>query len=227
MSQTSLVKQVSENVPSVPDIQKQQNQTKGRKMNSIGSFRRNKTPAAQFECAASYCGRKRDILAVEELYNMKQHASLKKGMRMNKNRFAKRVAVAAGFFFLGTAPGLTRAQSSPPSPVQTPHNASPVVRPRRNTSPTDDFAGLKFSDDQKVKIDQIHQDMKFRMDTVVKDQGLSAEQKDAMLEGYRRMERGQVFKVLTPEQQIEVRKKVGARRAAEQEEKKKKQPLPN
>jgi Spy/CpxP family protein refolding chaperone len=46
-----------------------------------------------------------------------------------------------------------------------------------------------------------------------------------MLDGYRRMERGQVFNVLTPEQQIEVRKRVRARRAAEQEERKK-QSLP-
>jgi len=42
-----------------------------------------------------------------------------------------------------------------------------------------------------------------------------------MLEGYRRLERGQVFKLLTPEQQREVRKKISARRAAEQEKKKK------
>jgi Spy/CpxP family protein refolding chaperone len=144
---------------------------------------------------------------------------------MNKNRFAKRVAVAAGFFFLCAAPGLTRAQSSPPSPAPTPHRAPPVVRPKKSTPPPDDFAGLQYTEDQKAKIDQIHQDMKSRMDAVLKDEKLTAEQKGAMLDGYRRMERGQVFNVLTPEQQREVRKKVRARRAAEQEERKK-QSLP-
>lgn len=168
----------------------------------------------------------RDIPAVEDLYSrMKKNASLKKGMRMNKNRFAKRIAVAAGFFFLCAAPGLTRVQSSPPGPVQTPHMPSPAARPKRDTRPTDDFAGLNYTDDQKAKINQIHQDMKSRMDTVVKDEKLTAEQRDAMLKGYQRMERSQVFKVLTPVQQKEVLKRVRARRAAEQEGKKK-QSLP-
>jgi Spy/CpxP family protein refolding chaperone len=61
------------------------------------------------------------------------------------------------------------------------------------------------------------------MDAVVKDEKLDTEQKGAMLGGLRRMERGQVFKVLTPEQQKEVGKRVLIRRAAEQEENKKKQ----
>jgi hypothetical protein len=145
---------------------------------------------------------------------------------MTKTRFAKRVAVATGFFFMCAAPGLTRAQSSPPGPVQTPQGTSPVARPKKATSPTDDFAGLKFTEDQKAKIDQIHQNMKSNLDAVVKDKDLNEDQKEAMLEGFRRMERGQVFKVLTPEQQTEVRKRVLARHAAEQQEHKKQQPLP-
>ncbi|PYU40291.1 MAG: hypothetical protein DMG53_23195 [Acidobacteria bacterium] len=151
---------------------------------------------------------------------MKKHASLQIRMRMNKNRLSARVTVAAGFLLLCAAPGLTRAQGSPPRPPQT-HKASPAARPKNDAQPTDDFAGLKYTDDQKEKIDQIHQDMKSRMDLVVKDEKLSPDQKEAMLEGYRRLERGQVFKLLTPEQQREVRKKISARRAAEQEKKKK------
>jgi len=116
---------------------------------------------------------------------------------MNKNRFAKRVAVAAGFLFLCAAPGLTRAQSSPPSPAPTPRKTLPAARPKKDTRPTDDFAGLQYMDDQKARIDQIHQDMKSRMDAVPKDEKLTAEQRDAMLAGYQRMERSQVFKVLT------------------------------
>ncbi len=88
-----------------------------------------------------------------------------------------------------------------------------------------DLAGLQFTDDQKAKIHQIHQDIKSRMDAVLKDDKLSPEQKGAMIQGYRHMERGQVYKVLTPEQQTEVRKKVLARRTAPQ--KKEKQSLPN
>ncbi|HUC55627.1 MAG TPA: hypothetical protein VMR90_16370 [Candidatus Cybelea sp.] len=141
---------------------------------------------------------------------------------MKKSRFA----IAAGFSLLCAAPGLTRLQSSPASPVQDPHSARPAVRPHEDTPPTDDFAGLQLTNDQKAKIDQIHQDMKSRMDVLAKNEKLTADQKGAFLEGYRRMENSQVFAVLTPEQQKEVRKRMLARRAAEQAEKKK-QPPPN
>jgi Spy/CpxP family protein refolding chaperone len=45
-----------------------------------------------------------------------------------------------------------------------------------------------------------------------------------MLDGYRRMENGQVFKLLTPEQQDAVRHKIQAERLAEREQKKKQSP---
>jgi hypothetical protein len=144
-------------------------------------------------------------------------------MRMNKDRFAKRVAVAAGFLFLWVAPGL-RAQGSPsnpssaPSSMPTPHKASPAVRPKKNTPPPDDFVGLQYTDEQKAQIDQIHQDIKSRMDAAAKDEKLTAEQKDAMLAGYQRMERSQVFKVLNSQQRKEVLRRARARHAAEQAE---------
>jgi hypothetical protein len=141
-------------------------------------------------------------------------------MRMNKNRFAKRVAVAAGLLFLCAAPRLTRAQSSPPSPAPTPHRAPPAARPKKSTPPPDDFAGLQYTDEQQARIDQIHQDMKSRMNAVLKDEKLTAEQRDAMLAGYQRMERSQVFKVLTSAQQKEVLRRIRARHVAEQEEQK-------
>src|SRR5467141_1879170 len=152
---------------------------------------------------------------------MKYHDSIRKGMRMSKNRFAKGVAVAAGFLFLCAAPGLTRAQSSPPP---TPRKTLPAARPKKDTRPTDDFAALQYTDDQKARIDQIHQDMKSRMDAVPKDEKLTAEQRDAMLAGYQRMERSQVFKVLTTQQRKAVLRRVRARRAPEQEEQKKQSP---
>jgi murein tripeptide amidase MpaA len=149
---------------------------------------------------------------------------LEKWVRMNKNRFAKRLAVATGFFFLFAAPGLTRAQSNTPGPVQTPRRASPAARPTSDAGPVDDFAGLKYTDDQQAKIDQIHQNIKSRMDAVVKDERLNADQKAAMLQGLQRMERGDIYKVLTTDQQATVRKGLLARRAAEQGQKQKQLP---
>jgi len=151
---------------------------------------------------------------------MKKHTEFVKGMRMNRKRFARGVAVAAGFFFLCTAPESARAQSDKPSPESTPPKPAPVARTRRVPSKGDDFAGLKYTDEQKEKIQEIHQNFKSRMDDVVKDKKLTADQRDAMLEGYVRMERGQVYNVLTPEQQKEVRERIRARRVAEQEAKK-------
>jgi Spy/CpxP family protein refolding chaperone len=58
------------------------------------------------------------------------------------------------------------------------------------------------------------------MDLVVKDDKLDSEQKQAMLQGFRRLEAGEIFKVLTPEQQKEVRKRLTAQRAAGQQQRK-------
>ena len=143
---------------------------------------------------------------------------------MNRKRFAKQVAVAAGFCFLCAAPGLTRRQSSPPSPAQAQQPASPAAQPKKGAPPTDVFAGLEFTDDQKAKISQIHKDTKLRMDVLAKDEKLNDDQKHAMAEGYRRMENNAIFDVLTPEQRAEVRKRAHAQRAANQPGQKKKKP---
>ena len=145
-------------------------------------------------------------------------------MRTNKNRFAKRVAVAAGFFFLCAAPGLPRAQTTPPTPAPIPRKTLPTVRPKKDTRPTDDFAGLQYTDEQKGRIDQIHEEMKSRMDITAKDEKLTAEQRDAMLAGYQRMERSQIFKVLTTQQRKEVLRRIRARHLVEQEQQKKVSP---
>lgn len=137
------------------------------------------------------------------------------------NQFAKRAAVAAGLFCLSAAPGLTVAQSSRPNAVQTPPMVSAAARPKRDTPPTDYFAGLTLTPDQKAKIDEIRQKTKSRLDAVVKDEKLDGDQKGAMLVGYRRMENGQIFNLLTPEQRIVVRERIRAQRLAGREEKKK------
>ena len=137
---------------------------------------------------------------------------------MSKNRLANAAAAAAGFFFLCALPGLNSAQSSPSGPVPTPQGVPSVRGPKADQGQTDDFAGLKFTDGQQAKIDEIRQDIKARRDAVVKDERLNTTQKEAMLEGYRRLENVQVFEVLTPEQQIAVRKRSLARRAAERQQ---------
>ena len=88
----------------------------------------------------------------------------------------------------------------------------------------DDFAGLKFTDDQQAKIHKIREDFQNRLDVVLKDDKLSPEQKGAMLQGFKHMERSEIYKALTAEQQVEVRKRILARReAARQEQEKERQ----
>src|SRR5204863_8607856 len=131
---------------------------------------------------------------------------------------------AIELLFLCGMGGPTRAQPTTPSPMRAPLKAARVSRQKRDRSEADDFAGLNLTDDQKAKIDQVHQSVNARRDVVVKDEKLSAEQRDAMLEGYERMERGQIFNLLTTEQRKEVREKIRARHAAEQVEQKKQSP---
>ena len=136
---------------------------------------------------------------------------------MKKKGMAKQVAVAAGFLFLWWAPGVTCAQNSAPAPAPIPQMISPVAQPKRGGSPQDDFAGLTYTAEEQAKIDQIRQTAKQRIDVVMKDEKLDPQTKEAMVNGYQRIEAQEMFQVLTPEQQKEVRKKALARRAAEQQ----------
>ena len=145
---------------------------------------------------------------------------------MKKNGIKKQAAVGAAILFLWCAPELASAQNSASGSAPPPYLASPEARAKKESRPPDDFAGLTFTDEQKTKIDKIRQDTKQRMDAVKKDEKLSPEAKQAMLDGYQRLELGEVFKVLTPEQQKEVRKKAQARRAAEQQKKQNRPPTP-
>jgi Spy/CpxP family protein refolding chaperone len=126
-------------------------------------------------------------------------------------------ALAAQLLVLCAAiPALSGAQGVVPRSAAGPPHALAAARQSQPPGPSDDFAGLKFTADQKAKVDLIHKDAKLRRDTVIKDQKLSAEQRDAMLRGLERIERGQMYRVLTPEQQAEVRKRFLARREASQ-----------
>jgi Spy/CpxP family protein refolding chaperone len=139
---------------------------------------------------------------------LQQHSQYQKALIMKKNRFAKRAAVAAGFIFLCVAPGLARADNGLPGAAQTPRTA----QPKRDSAPPDDFTGLTYTDEQKAEIDKIHRESESQREAVVKDQKLTADQKGAMLLGYTRMESGRRYRVLTPEQQRQVRQRIVARR---------------
>ena len=146
---------------------------------------------------------------------------------MNKGRFAKPVAVAAGLFFLSTLAALTGGQSSPTAPAEIPQKPSPPPQVTKAQRPADIFAGLQYTEDQKAKIEKIRQDMKSRRDAVIKDDKLSPEQKDAFFQGFERMERSEIYEVLTPEQKTEIRKRSLAERQEgrkELKEKKSQQP---
>ena len=149
----------------------------------------------------------------------------KKGAGMKKTRIKKQAAIGAAFLFLWCAPELACAQANAPGSAPPPPLASPEARVKKESHPLDDFAGLTYTDEQKAKIDQIRQTTRQRMDAVRKDEKLTPEAKQAMLEGYQRLEIGELFKVLTPEQQTEVRKKAQARRA-EQQKKQNRPPTP-
>jgi len=156
-----------------------------------------------------------------------QYGSLEKGARLSESRLASQVTAAAGVFLFSAVPALCPAQSFPPGVAQAPHTTAHTARPMAAPGPADDFEGLTYTDDQQAKIRLIRQNGKLRRDAVVKDQKLSPEQREAMLQGLQRIERGQVYKVLTPQQQTEVRKRIIARQmAARSEQEKTRQPSP-
>ena len=149
-----------------------------------------------------------------------------KCVRSDWNRIGKQVLVLSGFLLLLVAPGPLGSQSNSSGVPTTPNPASPSAPAKSDTRPIDDFAGLTFTDDQKTKIAQIRQDAGLRREAVVKNERLTEGQKDTTLEGLQRIEMSKIFKVLTPDQQAEVRKRMMARRAAEQQVQQSKQAAP-
>jgi Spy/CpxP family protein refolding chaperone len=140
------------------------------------------------------------------------------------NRILGRWAAAAGLCLLWAVPGAGGAQS-PPAPTRPPAGHMSIVPDSKlkQVDPMDDFAGVNFTAEQKARVEQIREKSRSRMHDVAVDTKLSPEQRAAMVEGIQRLERGEVYQVLTPEQQTEVRKRLLARRAAAQKEREKKQ----
>ncbi len=143
---------------------------------------------------------------------------------MNTNRFAKSVAVSTGLLFVFAVQGRAFAYSSPTSEVQTPTPAVPGPSGNSSSSPAEYFQGLDYTPEQKAQIDKIQRDAETRKAAVAKDEKLTQDQKDAMLTGYTHLEYSSIFKVLTPEQQRQVREKIRARKAADQAAQKKQAP---
>lgn len=142
---------------------------------------------------------------------------------MNKIRFAKSLGITSAFFFLCAAPVLSSAQSSTASPMEGPRVFSPAPA-KASSFPVDDFSGFDYTPEQKAEIDRIQKGTKAEMDLVAKDQKLSADQKDAMMLGYSRLEYGRMYTVLTPVQRREVQQKIRARRIADEAARKKQAP---
>ena len=136
---------------------------------------------------------------------------------MTRNRFPKSIALAGVVVLLSATP--SRAQSAPHHSVQASRPASSRAQSDKDAQ-ADVFAGLSYTDEQKAAIDKIRQETDLRRDAVRKDNTMAAEQKDAMLVGYSRMEFSFIYKVLSPEQQRLVRERIRARRVAEQAQKK-------
>jgi hypothetical protein len=135
---------------------------------------------------------------------------------MRKDSFLKLVVVIVGFLSVALLSRGIRAQSVPPPAVPVPAQPSPAMRQARGADPMDDFAGLNFNSEQETQIRHIRDDIGTRRDAVIKDQKLDADQKAAMLQGYQRIEYREIYDLLTPDQRVEVRKKMQARRAMEQ-----------
>ena len=132
---------------------------------------------------------------------------------MIKNRFAKPLVLSAGFLFLFAVQGQARAYTTPAGGAQTPTPAIAGSQAESSSNPAEYFEGLEYTPEQKALIDKIQHDAEMRKQVVVKDQKLDQDQKDAMLAGYTKLEYGAIFKVLTPEQQRQVREKVKAHQA--------------
>ena len=134
---------------------------------------------------------------------------------MKRNRFAKPVAYAAEFVLICSLLQPFRANAQSDATLQSQNAASANYQRTPDSLSPDDFVGLSYTAQQKAEIDKILQDTEMRKGAVTKDEKLTQDQKDAMLSGYTRLAYGAVFRVLSPEQQAQVRKKILARRAAD------------
>lgn len=128
------------------------------------------------------------------------------------NRLAQNVAIAAGLMTLLAVPGSSLANQAQSRPASAPQQGSPSQA--KPPALEDFFTGLEYTDEQKVSIDKVKQDSEAKKAIVAKDPKLNDDQKGAFIQGYTRLEYQQIFKLLTPAQQKQVRQRMDAAKAA-------------
>ena len=143
---------------------------------------------------------------------------------MNRNRITKQIAVAAGLLALSFAPGISRAQSSSQPPAKDQSQSAPAAPAQREGRLHGAMKGLNLTDDQKAGMKKIHESTKAQLDAVNKDESLTADQKEAKIHQLRHGARLQMVKLLTPEQQQQMRANVRALRASRREKQQQQQP---
>jgi Spy/CpxP family protein refolding chaperone len=77
---------------------------------------------------------------------------------------------------------------------------------------------LKLTDDQKTRIAKIRQHGEERREAIIKNEALNQDRKETILQRLNLIETSEIFRVLTPDQQKEVQKRIADRRASEQQE---------
>ena len=145
---------------------------------------------------------------------------------MSKAALLNRAVVAGGFLFLCGATGLSLDETRAPGRAAPPPASAALAQPRNPNSKHDFFAGLTLTDDQKTKIDRIREDTMSHLAAVANDKKLSPEVMDAMIQGFRRIEYGQILDVLTGDQQREVRRRMSEWKAAAQQRQQQSQQAP-
>jgi len=120
------------------------------------------------------------------------------------------------FVCLWLLAGGAAAQVNSPPPSAPRMSAS--MQAQKGSMPTDDFAGLDLTDPQKANIDKIRKNYESRREIVTSDERLNAEQRQAMSNGLWRLENSEIYKALTPDQQLLVRKRIYARQSADRQE---------
>jgi len=143
---------------------------------------------------------------------------------MARNDITKQIVVAAGFFALTFAPGISRAQSSSQPPGQDQSQAAPAAPEQQEGRRHGAMKGLNLTDDQKAEMKKIHESTKAELDAVKKDESLTADQKEAKIHQLRHSGRMQMVKLLTPEQRQQMRANVREMRASHREKRQQQPP---
>jgi Spy/CpxP family protein refolding chaperone len=133
---------------------------------------------------------------------------------MKHFRLLQQIAVTAGLLALCGLPAAVRAQDAPQGTTQAQDQAAPG---RHGHGQDDELAKLNLSDDQKVQVKKIHEDMKTKIDAVKGDSTLSADQQRARVQEVRKASHEQVAQILTPEQRKQMKSDEMARKAARQQ----------